>query len=98
MKTGFFEQPDFVENPLFESIIADLAEKEFSIADGFFDPEEVALLRNSLLSKYEADRFKKSAIGSRTQEEVIEKIRGDFILWIDENRISENKAEQLFFR
>lgn len=97
MANELFEQLDFVENPLFESIITDLLEKQYSIVDGFFTLEEVAQLRHSLLSKYEADRFKKSAIGSRTQEEIIKEIRGDFILWIDERQIHENEAEQLFF-
>lgn len=98
MPNELFEQLDFVENPLFESIISDLLEKQYSIVDGFFTLEEVSLLRHSLLAKYEADRFKKSAIGNRTNEEIIKEIRGDFILWIDESRIHENEAEQLFFK
>lgn len=98
MPNELFEQLDFVENPLFESIISDLLEKQYSIVDGFFTLEDVALLRHSLLSKYEADRFKKSAIGNRVNEEIIKEIRGDFILWIDENRIHENEAEKLFFK
>lgn len=98
MANELFEQLDFVENPLFESIISDLLEKQYSVVDGFFTLEEVALLRHSLLSKYEADRFKKSAIGNRTNEEISTEVRGDFIFWIDESRVRENEAEQVFFK
>lgn len=95
MPNELFEQLDFVENPLFESIIEDLINQQFSIVDNFFSEDEVQLLRHSLLAKYEADRFKKSAIGSRTNEEVDKTIRGDFIFWIDEAR--QDEAEQVFF-
>lgn len=97
MTNRLFEQPDFNENPLFESIISDLLEKQYSIMDDFFTLEEVTLLRQSLLSKYETNRFKKSAIGNRAQQEIIKEIRGDFILWIDETQIQGNQAEELFF-
>ena len=86
---------DFVENPLFETIIDDLLQQQYSIVNDFFSSEEVAILRHSLLAKYDADRFKKSAIGNRTNEEIDRSVRGDFILWMDET--SANEAEKLFF-
>ena len=95
MTDELFEQLDFVENPLFELIIQDLLTQRYSIVDGFFTETEVVTLRHALLAKYEADRFKKSAIGNRTNEEIVKRIRGDFILWIDEAQA--NAAEQLFF-
>ncbi|MCB0465407.1 MAG: oxidoreductase, partial [Aequorivita sp.] len=75
MTEELFEQLEFVENPLFESIIDDLLTKQFSIVDDFFTSEEVEVLRHSLLAKYDADRFKKSAIGNRTNEEIDKTIR-----------------------
>lgn len=95
MAEELFEQLEFVENPLYERIISDLLADQYSMVDGFFSAEEVVLLRHSLLAKYEADRFKKSAIGNRTKEEIAKSIRGDFILWIDE--ANSNEAESLFF-
>jgi len=95
MSIELFEQLDFVENPLFESIIDDLLTQQYSVVDHFFSEEEVVLFRNNLLLKYEADRFKKSAIGSRTQEEIDKSIRGDFILWMDESKA--DPTEQFFF-
>lgn len=95
MSNELFEQMDFVENPLFESIIQDLLERQYAVVDGFFSQEEVALLRSNLLVKYEEDRFRKSAIGNKFNEEVIKSIRGDFILWMDESKA--DTTERLFF-
>ncbi|MDH7913839.1 2OG-Fe(II) oxygenase [Winogradskyella sp. SYSU M77433] len=92
---SLFESIPFSENPLYENIITDLTSKQFSIIDNFFTSEEVLALRQSLLDKYEEDAFKKSAIGNRTNEVIKKAIRGDIILWIDENNI--NLSEQLFF-
>lgn len=90
-----YEQLDYQENPLYEQIISDLLEKKYSVIDHFFDPGEVATLRESLLEKYEEDNFKKAAIGNRTNEIVEKSIRGDFILWINEDEKGE--AEKIFF-
>ncbi len=95
MAEELFEQMKFVENRLFETIIQDLISKKYSIVNNFFSSEEVRILRNSLLAKYEADKFKKSAIGKHFNEEIDKTIRGDFILWMDEK--SANEAELLFF-
>jgi SM-20-related protein len=90
-----FEAIPFVENSLYERNISDITTQKYSIVDDFFSDAEVLALRDALLAKYEEDNFKKSAIGNRTNEVVKKAIRGDIILWIDEN--SSNPAEQLFF-
>ncbi|WP_426431968.1 2OG-Fe(II) oxygenase [Winogradskyella sp. HB-48] len=92
---SLFESIPFAENPLYENIIADILSKQYSIIDNFFTSEEVLALRQSLLYKYEEDTFKKSAIGNRTNEVIKKAIRGDIILWIDEDRA--NNAETMFF-
>lgn len=96
MNEELFEQLEFAENPLFETIIENLLQQQYSVVNDFFASEEVEFLRNSLLAKYDADRFKKSAIGNRTNEEIDKTIRGDFILWMDEKNA--NEAELLFFK
>ncbi|MDX1544905.1 MAG: 2OG-Fe(II) oxygenase [Christiangramia sp.] len=90
-----FEQLEFKEDPLYEQIIADLLEKNYSIIDNFFEEAEVNILRQSLLIKYEEENFKKAAIGNRTNEIIVKSIRGDFILWINEADAGE--AENLYF-
>jgi len=79
----------------YESIINHLIDNKFAVADAFFSKDEVAVLRQSLGDKYEADIFKKSAIGNGTDKLIATEIRGDFILWIDEQHL--NAAEQLYF-
>ncbi|WP_179318664.1 2OG-Fe(II) oxygenase [Winogradskyella helgolandensis] len=93
--SSLFEAIPFVENSLYERVISDISSQKYSIVDDFFSEDEVIALRHSLLLKYEEDTFKKSAIGNKTNELVKKAVRGDIILWIDENVI--NFAEQLFF-
>lgn len=90
-----FEAIDFVENPLYEQIISDIAHQKFSLVEQFFTPEEVAIFRQSLMEKYEEDAFKKAAIGNKLHETIVKSIRGDVILWMDETKA--NPAETLFF-
>lgn len=90
-----FEQIDFELNPQYEQIIEDLLEKKYSVIDQFFDLDEVESLRNSLMEKYEEDAFKKAAIGNRTNEVIEKAIRGDFILWLNEETAGE--AEKIYF-
>ncbi|MAC66296.1 MAG: oxidoreductase [Flavobacteriaceae bacterium] len=94
MKEELFEQLDFTVNQQYEQIIDDLLEKQYSIVDDFFDPLEILKLRSSLLHKYEEDKFKKSAIGNRTNELIEKAIRGDFILWMNEAEAGE--TEKIF--
>ncbi|MCO6147318.1 2OG-Fe(II) oxygenase [Flavobacterium sp. NRK1] len=86
---------DNLLNPLYEKVIYDLMKQQYSIVDEFFTKEEVLDLRASLLQKYEEDEFKKSAIGNQANEKIIGAIRGDFILWLDEQNTDE--AEARFF-
>lgn len=86
---------DLQLNPLYEKVIDDLMEQKYSVVDDFFSREEVLVLRTGLLEKYEEDRFKKSAIGNQANEKIIDAIRGDFILWLDENNAT--GAEAQFF-
>ncbi|KJD36602.1 oxidoreductase [Tamlana sedimentorum] len=90
-----FEGIDFVENTLYEKIIADLAQQQFCIVEDFFSSNEVELLRDSLLKRKTEDDFKKAAIGNKTNESIIKSIRGDLIFWIDE--LIANTAEGLFY-
>lgn len=90
-----FEAIDFVENPLFEQIISDIGKNQFSIIENFFTNDEVDILRQSLIEKYEEDAFKKAAIGNRVNETIVKSIRGDVILWMDETKA--DASEMLFF-
>lgn len=92
---AIFEALDFVENPLYETIINDLLSQQYSIVEAFFSAEEVEILRKSLIEKHEENAFKKAAIGNRFEETIVKSIRGDVILWMDESKA--DASEQLFF-
>ena len=94
--SSLFEAISFEENQLYEQIISDIGTKSYSIVDEFFTADEIGLLRESLIEKYEEDAFKKSAIGNRLNEVIKKNVRGDVILWIDELHL--NEAEALFFK
>ena len=83
------------ENAVYEKIISDLLNQQYSVVEDFFSLAEVEQLRNSLLVKYEEDNFKKAAIGNRTNEVIAKTIRGDFILWL--NEAEAGAAEKTFF-
>jgi len=86
---------DFAPNALYEKVIDGLMEHKYSIVDDFFTADEVLGLRQALLVKYEEDQFKKSAIGNQANEQVVAAVRGDFILWLDEQNAE--GAERFFF-
>ncbi|MBP93737.1 MAG: oxidoreductase [Flavobacteriaceae bacterium] len=90
-----FEEIAFVENAQYERIITDILNQKYSLVENFFTEQEVLELRQSLLDKHEADVFKKAAIGNRVNEVIEKSIRGDVILWIDENRA--DSLEAAFF-
>lgn len=83
-------------NETFETIIEGIVNKQYVVVDDFFSAEEVTLLKNGLLEVLHQQAFKKSAIGNRTDEKVIEAIRGDYIFWLDEQ--TDTPASALFFK
>lgn len=94
-KLELFEQVDFKVNSQYEKIIEDLLTQKYSITDTFFEASEIEILRAATLRKLEEDQFKKAAIGNRTNEVIAKKIRGDFILWMDEQKA--DTTEKVFF-
>lgn len=71
-------------NSFFESIINDYLDKGFCIINDWLTIDETITLRKELKSFYDADYFRKSAIGNRLNENLERTIRSDFICWIDE--------------
>lgn len=82
-------------NLSYELIIDGLFERGYAVLDCFFLPKEVDLLRASLLMKQDLYQFKKAAVGQASQEQVIQEIRGDSILWLDEN--APDEIEKIYF-
>lgn len=87
---------DFEVNSFYELIIHDLVNQGYAIVDCFFTEEEIDLLRANLFVKQELQTFKKAAIGQASSEQIIEEVRGDFILWMDEQALDE--VEKMYFQ
>lgn len=86
---------DLQLNPEYEQIIDALLADKYAVADGFFNSDEIDALQDSLRKKYEGQGFKKSAIGNQANEKVVDAVRGDYILWLDE--ATADAAEQRYF-
>lgn len=82
-------------NEIFEIIIDGIVNQQYAVMDDFFTTNEVDVLKKGLLDAFETNQFKKSAIGNRADEKVMDAIRGDYIFWLDEQETS--PAAQLFF-
>ncbi len=76
-------------NLSYELIVGNLVENGYAVSDCFFSQEEVDLLRANLFMKQDLHQFKKAAVGQASQEQIIEEVRGDYILWLDENALDE---------
>src|SRR5574343_1422160 len=83
-------------NETFERIIDGIVQEQYVVMDNFFSAEEVTVLKNGLLEVQVQQAFKKSAIGNRADEKIIEAIRGDYIFWLDEQTVT--PASALFFK
>ncbi|WP_291274994.1 2OG-Fe(II) oxygenase [Flavobacterium sp.] len=83
-------------NETFERIIDGIVQEQYVVMDNFFSAEEVTVLKNGLLEVQAQQAFKKSAIGNRADEKIIEAIRGDYIFWLDEQTVT--PASALFFK
>lgn len=86
---------DMELNSVYEKIIDGLMADKYAVADDFFSVDEVAILREGILRRYNEEQFRKSAIGNQSNEQVIGAIRGDFILWMDEENAGHE--ENIFF-
>lgn len=95
-RNTFCDRSEAPQKPIYEQIIADLLAHNYSVIDDFLTRDEICLLRQSLLSKYQTEQFKKAAVGHRTNELIAQSIRSDSIFWIDEKNCG--KSEQIFFQ
>lgn len=73
-------------NALYEQIIKDYDSRGYCIIDNWLTADESNILFNELSELYEADCFRKSAVGNKLNETIERSIRSDFICWIDERK------------
>jgi len=69
----------------YELIASDLADKGYSVIDGFLTPSEVTdILALGAFAGHTAT-FKKAGTGKKQQLQINEAVRGDYIKWLDKN-------------
>ncbi|AEI35861.1 2OG-Fe(II) oxygenase [Francisella salina] len=73
-------------NLFYEKIISDYLNNGFCVIDNWLTNDETIQLCKELNHFYDADCFKKSAIGNRLNENLERSIRNDFIFWLDETK------------
>lgn len=78
----------------FDTLIDSLTEKSYAIIDNFLTEPETQTLRETLLHKRQQGQLKQASIGAGQGQQVATEIRGDQILWIDDNTAIE--AEEMF--
>ncbi|MFN8354968.1 MAG: 2OG-Fe(II) oxygenase [Spirosomataceae bacterium] len=78
----------------FEQLATDLTDQGYAVYDHFLTPDQVQLLRQRLSQRYSEGDFKQAGIGSATEQQVAQQIRGDQIVWLDD--ATPDPAEQLF--
>lgn len=74
-------------NPFYEKIINDYLNKDFCIIDNWLTTDETDKLRQQLEELYQANYFKKSAVGNRLNENLERSIRSDFYFLARRNKI-----------
>ncbi|MDX1629567.1 MAG: 2OG-Fe(II) oxygenase [Fulvivirga sp.] len=74
-----------ISNNWQETIASGLAEQGFAIFDNFLSLQEVIEVLDVLELEKQNDRFRKAGIGKSDDRQIIAKIRGDYIKWIDPN-------------
>jgi SM-20-related protein len=70
---------------VFEKIVDDFAENGFCILNNFVPKDVYLTLRQELIEAYEQEEFKKAAIGQNSSEIINQSIRGDEIVWLENN-------------
>lgn len=81
-------------NPVYEKIIENIAEQDYSVVGNLLDDTTLSGLKNQLLQNIENKEMKVAGIGNRSNHLQDRSIRSDKIHWI--GRHSENQSEQQF--
>jgi SM-20-related protein len=76
-----------------EQLIVDVAAHGYGICDDFLTTAEVSQLVARLKFRYEEGAFNHAKVGKLTDASLVETIRGDQILWLEED--SSNASERI---
>ena len=82
-------------NASYEKLIEDYNTNGYCIIDNWLIEDETNILFNELSELYDADCFRKAAIGNRLNETIERSIRSDFICWIDESKYAKSFFDKI---
>ena len=77
----------------FEQIIEGILEKGYGVCDNFLNNEEVENLMKTFSLRYQQGKFRDAGIGKKSEVQKNVEIRGDEILWLDND--STDSAERI---
>jgi SM-20-related protein len=72
-----------VQEHQFESIIEGILANGYAVCDDFLDKTEVQNLLKTFNTRYQAGKFKEAGIGKQNEVQKATQIRGDEILWLE---------------
>jgi SM-20-related protein len=72
-----------VQEQQFESIIEGILANGYAVCDDFLDKTEVQNLLKTFNTRYQAGKFKEAGIGKQNEVQKATQIRGDEILWLE---------------
>jgi SM-20-related protein len=82
-----------VREQQFELIIEGVLANGYAVCDDFLDKIEVQNLLKTFDARYQAGKFKEAGIGKQSEVQQATQIRGDEILWLENE--SEDLAERV---
>jgi SM-20-related protein len=82
-----------VQEQQFELIIEGVLANGYAVCDDFLDKTEVQNLLKTFDTRYQAGKFKEAGIGKQSEVQQDTQIRGDEILWLENE--SEDLAERV---
>jgi SM-20-related protein len=77
----------------FEQLIEGVVSSGYAVCDDFLDPTEVKNLLEVFFNRYQAGKFKEASIGKQNEVHKATLVRGDEILWLEND--STNTSERI---
>jgi SM-20-related protein len=77
----------------FEQLIEGVVSSGYAVCDDFLDPTEVKNLLEVFFNRYQAGKFKEASIGKQNESHKAILVRGDEILWLEND--STNTSERI---
>jgi SM-20-related protein len=76
-----------------ETLLDDIAEKEWGIIPNFLPTKILKMLKQGLLAKQQQGLFKQAAVGKAGETQIQTQIRGDETLWWQEQHLNEPQKQ-----